>query len=413
MPPISHRPAVLAVVLAVATAASLLVAGQDAKPPIPQGAVAFQGHHYLLVDEVEDLSWSLARDACADRGATLAVITTRDEAEFVAGLCDGRYMYLGATDEGEEGTWVWIDGSEWDFTYWMDGQPNDYDGHENYLATYDDGEWVDVDSEGAGFWMPTGYICEWDHGAGEEVSNTASPEIELVPGQLDVVSMTAIELDGRLPEGVEPIGYAWSIVEGEGGTLIKSEQQDAVFLAPKVERGVREFLVQLVVSYEGQPSSTRQLRIRVVPTDPAAALDGSDPDDTDWLDSFYDGKNAADRSGGGSQIVVPGTSGGGGPTVSIGVRRGRGGWHGGVGVGVRIPLSYPVTQPVDVPAPGRSSMPGEGKWDAATPVPYDELQTTFPPSIAERYEIVEDPEPSAADAETDTDTDTETETEHD
>ena len=39
---------------------------------------------------------------------------------------------------------------------------NDYTGAENYLATYDGGKWVDVDVSGDDFWMPTGYICEWD-----------------------------------------------------------------------------------------------------------------------------------------------------------------------------------------------------------------------------------------------------------
>ena len=127
---------------------------------IPKEAAAYDGHHYLLVDEIEDLSWSLARKECTDRGAHLAVVTSLEEAEFITSLCDGRYMYLGATDEANEGTWNWIDGTEWDFAYWLEGQPNDYSGHENYLATYDDGEWVDA--EGSGFWMPTGYICEWD-----------------------------------------------------------------------------------------------------------------------------------------------------------------------------------------------------------------------------------------------------------
>ena len=82
-------------------------------------------------------------------------------AEFIARLADGRYLFLGASDAGEEGTWVWIDGSPWEFTFWMSGQPNDYGGSEDYLATYDDGEWVDVEREGASFWMPTGYLCEW------------------------------------------------------------------------------------------------------------------------------------------------------------------------------------------------------------------------------------------------------------
>jgi hypothetical protein len=43
----------------------------------------------------------------------------------------------------------------------MDGQPNDYGGSEAFLATYDDGEWVDVEGKGEAFWMPTGFICEW------------------------------------------------------------------------------------------------------------------------------------------------------------------------------------------------------------------------------------------------------------
>lgn len=131
-------------------------------PEPPEEAVEFQGHHYRLVDEVDGLSWTSARDACAADGAHLAVVTSRDEAEFIAELCDGRYMFLGASDAEEEGRWDWVDGSPWEFTHWMQGQPNDYSGHENYLATYDEGEWVDVDHEGSGFWMPTGYICEWD-----------------------------------------------------------------------------------------------------------------------------------------------------------------------------------------------------------------------------------------------------------
>lgn len=131
-------------------------------PEPPENAVEFGGHHYQLFDEVTELSWTMARKACENDGAHLAVVTSREEAEFIAGLCDGRYMFLGASDAEEEGRWSWVDGTPWDFTHWMQGQPNDYSGNENYLATYDDGEWVDVDHEGADFWMPTGYICEWD-----------------------------------------------------------------------------------------------------------------------------------------------------------------------------------------------------------------------------------------------------------
>lgn len=131
------------------------------QPQHPDGTVKFGGHAYLLVDEVEDLSWSGSKRACEKMGATLAVVTSREEADFIATLCDGRYMYLGASDAAEEGTWAWVDGTPWEFTFWAKGQPNDYGGTEDYLATYDDGLWVDVDAAGEDFWMPTGFICEW------------------------------------------------------------------------------------------------------------------------------------------------------------------------------------------------------------------------------------------------------------
>jgi len=127
-----------------------------------QEKAEFNEHRYELFDNVEKLSWTHAREQCSERGGYLVVVNDQAEADFIAELCDGRYMYLGATDDAKEGEWRWIDGTEWSFTHWMDGQPNDYSGKENYLATYDDGEWVDVDHSGSGFWMPTGYICEWN-----------------------------------------------------------------------------------------------------------------------------------------------------------------------------------------------------------------------------------------------------------
>lgn len=129
---------------------------------IPKAAKAFNGHHYLVVDNVDDLNWHDAKKQCEAWGGHLATISSKEEAEFISKLADGVYLYLGATDEKKEDTWEWVDGTKWSYTNWMEGQPNDYGGSEDYLATYDGGEWVDVDSEGSGFWMPTGFICEWD-----------------------------------------------------------------------------------------------------------------------------------------------------------------------------------------------------------------------------------------------------------
>ena len=130
------------------------------KPARPKDAVEFGGHWYKAFDECG--SWHEARKKCEKMGGYLACIETDEEQAFICRLADGRYLSLGATDECEEGTWVWVNGAKWDYTCWMGGQPNNYGGEEHYLATYDDGEWVDVAVEGDDFWMPTGFICEWE-----------------------------------------------------------------------------------------------------------------------------------------------------------------------------------------------------------------------------------------------------------
>ncbi len=215
---------------------------------------------------------------------------------------------------------------------------------------------------------------------GEE---SASTEAEPVPGQLDIIERTAVSLDGRPPDGVEATSFRWSIVEGEGGQLFGADQEDAVFVAPAVERGVKQFLIELTVTYVDQPPSTRRLRIRVLPTDPAAAQEGSAAGDTQWIEDHYRRAREAEEEKKRSSSSPTFGTGRSGPSVSIGVAGGTHGTRGGIGI--RWSMSYPLAQPVDVPPPGQSRMPGEGTWDVARPVPRDQLSATFPPEIAERY----------------------------
>lgn len=128
----------------------------------PEDAVEFQGHWYkVFPDPDQELSWHEKKALCQDAGGYLAVIETQEEQKFIAKLADDRYLSLGATDEEEEGKWKWVNGAPFEYTAWMPGQPNNY-ANEDYLATYDYGEWVDVAGKGMDFWMPTGYICEWN-----------------------------------------------------------------------------------------------------------------------------------------------------------------------------------------------------------------------------------------------------------
>jgi len=239
--------------------------------------------------------------------------------------------------------------------------------------------------------------------AAEEQPQPATAEPVPEPGYLEVIQMTAVELDGRLPGGVDPVSFQWSIIEGEGegegegARLFEVDKPDAVFLAPKVEQGTQDFVIELTVNYREQLPSTRRLRIRVLSEEAAKAADDSG-DDTQWLQDYYreQAEREEKKKSQAPTIIVPNTS----SSMSFGVHRGWGGGWGGT-MGFRWTMSYPITQPVDVPPPGETHQPGEGRWDIASPVPYEKLGTTFPSSIADRYSPADDPQAKPAEPESD------------
>lgn len=126
----------------------------------PQDARPFDGHWYKAIRS--KLSWHDARKACEELGGRLACVESDAEQEFIATLAAGEFYYLGATDEKQEGAWRWLTGAPVTARHWFPDQPNNYGGSEHYLATYDEGRWIDVAAAGSEFWMPIGFICEWD-----------------------------------------------------------------------------------------------------------------------------------------------------------------------------------------------------------------------------------------------------------
>ncbi len=157
------------------------VAPREGQRPHLVDAIEFNGHWYKVI-EVEGPSWEEKRQICNSLGGYLCCVETAEEQEFIAGLADGRYLSLGATDKEAEGEWKWINGAPFDYTAWMSGQPNNYGSEEHYLATYDEGLWVDVATEGRDFWMPTGFICEWQ-GAAERQGEQSPPSANAPQGK--------------------------------------------------------------------------------------------------------------------------------------------------------------------------------------------------------------------------------------
>ncbi|MBF0200808.1 MAG: hypothetical protein HQK66_05755, partial [Desulfamplus sp.] len=119
--------------------------------------------------------WHQAKKYCESLGGHLATITSAEEEEFIRTNfveTQTSCVWLGATDENQEGVWEWVTGEAWGFTYWLttpNVQPDNYGGVEHYLQYWTDGwKWNDISTgdfgaySSGGTLYPTGFICEWD-----------------------------------------------------------------------------------------------------------------------------------------------------------------------------------------------------------------------------------------------------------
>ena len=123
----------------------------------PKDAVAFRGNHYKAFLDTNSTWWE-AKFACDDIGGELVVITTAQENEFVRRMAKGNLIWLGGTDEFEEGKWTWDNGEVFKFKHWDKDQPSAASGHNFLILSGKNGKWADTtDFSG----KVKGYVCEW------------------------------------------------------------------------------------------------------------------------------------------------------------------------------------------------------------------------------------------------------------
>jgi hypothetical protein len=152
--------------------------GQVALPPTIEscdmldGAVTNDenGHCYRV--NADTLTFADAREACTAVAGHLVTVSSETEDAFVHALLDDAH-WLGATDgraNGMEGTgpYTWVNGDEWDYSRWEDGQPNavatncpnENSGshcYEHCAYQDDSGGWND-----RACWHTIASICEWE-----------------------------------------------------------------------------------------------------------------------------------------------------------------------------------------------------------------------------------------------------------
>uniref|UniRef100_A0A3B5QLP0 CD209 antigen-like n=1 Tax=Xiphophorus maculatus TaxID=8083 RepID=A0A3B5QLP0_XIPMA len=56
-------------------------------------------------------TWTLSREDCHSKGADLAIVTSKDEMNFINSLYNDKEVWIGLTDGGVEGQWKWVDGT--------------------------------------------------------------------------------------------------------------------------------------------------------------------------------------------------------------------------------------------------------------------------------------------------------------
>ena len=128
---------------------------------------SFQGHCFSFFREDME-SWEAAQAHCESLGGHLAIITSQAMNDYLFGAMKSIGLddaYFGYTDREEEGVWLWVNGVQYSYENWHEGEPNDSHDGEDYAMFwwgFDDGTWNDGD-----FGRYTGgeknFICEWDN----------------------------------------------------------------------------------------------------------------------------------------------------------------------------------------------------------------------------------------------------------
>lgn len=108
------------------------------------------------------IPYALAERYCEELGGNLVKIESEEKNNVIAQKVKelNKTFYIGASDEKEEGKFVWRDGSAVTYTNWSQNEPNNSVdcGGENYVQMYANGKWNDYTGQS----VDIGFIGEFD-----------------------------------------------------------------------------------------------------------------------------------------------------------------------------------------------------------------------------------------------------------
>lgn len=112
----------------------------------------YNGHSYYR--STSSMTWTAARQACANMGGYLVTVTSAAENNFIFNLWPSGW--IGLTDEVVEGQWRWVTGEPYSWTNWNPGEPNNA-GNEDYVQFVGGGRWNDLPN------VALPYVLEFDY----------------------------------------------------------------------------------------------------------------------------------------------------------------------------------------------------------------------------------------------------------
>lgn len=138
----------------------------------------YNNHTYAYIDDltVGGLDWGFANEFAEQQGGHLVTITSDDEQKFVTELVAGKgtksTYWIGLTRNNINNHWEWVNGEEFNYSHWGDGEPSSYAEKWVHMvntdaAPYPIGSWNDTlyDCKAGGDWFGNsncGLIIEWD-----------------------------------------------------------------------------------------------------------------------------------------------------------------------------------------------------------------------------------------------------------
>lgn len=106
----------------------------------------FNGNRYYCSNS-SNYTWTQANNIASQNGGYLAVINDAQENAFLQNSILASYVWIGLTDQAQEGQFEWVNGDPLNYVNWANNQPNNYNGNQDHtVLRRNNGRWYDMNS---------------------------------------------------------------------------------------------------------------------------------------------------------------------------------------------------------------------------------------------------------------------------